>query len=138
MYNTLEVVVYYTNNLLYLLILIFILSLELTVIYLQTFNLVPIFNLVISFDKNDIATPATIIYDDKTFHIPPRYKVLQTKQNNIILRERISKFKFQLTTSLRNNYKLPTICIFHNSIIYATNKFLITKINKSRFLLQLA
>jgi hypothetical protein len=137
--NLIENVVQCSIYILYLIILIFILLLQLTVLYLQQFNLIPIFNLVLAFDEKYPITPATIMYTCHNYIVSSLFFVLHRSHQKLVLREKISKFKFQIVNMQpRRIKKLPTICISDENIITHTPDFIITKVDSKRFLIQLA
>lgn len=133
-----EQVVNVTIYILYTVILIFILILELTLLHLQQFNLIPTFNLVISFSTDSVITNATVVYDNDTFHIPIHYRILHQSAEKIILSDKISQFKFQILTYIpTTSPQLPTIIVFSDGRLLSSVKFIVTRLDSHRYLLNL-
>jgi hypothetical protein len=113
--------------------------LELIVIYLQQFNLVPIFNLVIKLDSECCPTPATITIDDhgEIVFIGELFEILHMTPSYLEARERISKLKFQLVTEWPNKFpSVPTILVTRQEIRH-TGQFVLTKLDDTTLLIHL-
>ena len=140
MEETCKKVIFYSTQALFTIILLFIFLLECTVLYLQKYNLIPLFNLIISFDSYTPITRATVQFTKDNIKIGGLFKVLHISAHKLKLQERISKLKFQIIYEKRGpiSNHIQTICIENETITYSTANFIIFEYQPRYFVVNLA
>lgn len=102
-------VIYFTCNVLYIIIIIYILCLQCIFLYLQQYNFYSLFNLVITFEENDDIGPATIKFKNNNDIVIPRsITILSENNNNFYLQDNVTKTKYYLITDTNYSLIFPT------------------------------